>query len=151
MKKVSAYSLPKNPTKMGAIRWKILGIGFLIAFMATWGITQYVASQFQYQAALGMPIMMIGSFRIYPPWRFIQWLGTWYFIGNSSIRHIFENALLLFAAGLVLSISSVIVFMYRYSRSFDSDNDNLHGSAHWASEKEVKNTGLVDNQKGVYR
>ena len=150
MKKVTAYSLPKSPANMGAVRWKAAGTGLLICVGTAWGVTQYVASQFHYQDALGASWLGIGAYRIYQPFRFMQWMWTWYFQGAPAIRIIFENAMILFSMGLLASFLTVIVLLYHYSRSFDSNSDNLHGSAHWADGDEVANTGLLDNQSGVY-
>lgn len=39
--------------------------------------TQFLAEAFDYQAALGSPLLTLGELRLYPPWALLMWANTW--------------------------------------------------------------------------
>lgn len=63
-------------------------------------------------------------------------------MGNEYYRKIFSNI-------FYLSVTiSLLIFIASYKKK-PTYIKNLHGSAHWASKKEIERTGLLNNQ-GVY-
>ena len=51
---------------------------------------------------------------------------------------------LIFSGGVFFFIN------LRYTRQLSKNTEDLHGSARWADEDDVKNTGLLDAEQGVY-
>lgn len=138
MKVINSFRNPVN--KRVFIR---LGIALVILFGLFSFYTQYLASQFGYNAALGTPIY--GKF--YNP------VGGlfWYFKYYDHYPDIFYKALVLtgFLAGICVLVAFIITVNLRRRLRFISD---LHGSADWASLKEIKQMGIIqddDNDNGV--
>ncbi|MCK9550441.1 type IV secretory system conjugative DNA transfer family protein [Aquamicrobium sp.] len=103
--------------------------------------TQYVAAAFGYDIALGKPIFG----HIYEPFHWIIWI----FQFGSTNKQFFN--LVIIKAGVAM-IGVIIFFvvmkllLYRQAKSYD----DVHGSAHWATKKEIEKMGLINQQKGVY-
>jgi hypothetical protein len=52
--------------------------------------------------------------------------------------------------GAFLSGGVFFFINLRYTRQLSKNTEDLHGSARWANEDDVKNTGLLDAEQGVY-
>src|SRR5947209_2260519 len=53
-------------------------------------------------------------------------------------------------AGSFLSIAVFYLATNRRARKLSENAEDLHGSARWQSEEDVKNTGLLESSQGVY-
>ena len=97
-------------------------------------VTQYLARAFEYSPALGTPIYQ----HLYAPWAWRQWRET--FLAEHRMTFLLAFLivggllLVLYIAGLV-----AIALAIRRTRAVS----HLHGSAHWASPKEVRASGLM--------
>lgn len=119
-------------------------VGLLL--VASWVTTQYLASAFNYHSSLGDPV--VGKF--YWPWAWVHWSLAWWNLHTELMQRtvtIFTTgstvALAFYALGILLSA--------RRSKAIEG----LHGTAHWASQEEIKNSGLLSKDKkkpneGVY-
>jgi len=127
-----------------------LGAGIFLAVILCWVCTQYVASRLAYQAALGEPIAAIGSWKLYTPMDWLGWYGRWHAVPNSTVQSAFRIAIWVSLIGGLI-IAALIAYRAKKDKErMDNESKNLHGSAHWASLKEVEKTGLLGNGSGVY-
>jgi type IV secretion system protein VirD4 len=117
----------------------------MIAVGASVTLTQYLAHTFHYHAGLGAPA--IGAF--YWPWQWIDWAGTFY--GEHPL--VFDRIYTLVGAGS-LAIFGFAAIGVMLGRRRSKGHKTIHGSAHFASPKEIEATGLLPHKsrkgKGVY-
>ena len=110
------------------------GVMGAFSFFGMWAATQLVARDCGYLPAIGKPLT-IGTYHIYWPWD--------YFIWQSELAEVIPGILeadgkwLYFAlvAGFFLS-----VFIIKHSTELTT-----HGTAAWAKEKDIKDSGLTGN------
>ena len=113
-----------------------LGLFSLIAGLQI--ATQYFSYLFSYQPLLGRHIG-----HVYPPWSILHWASKWYgsypddFIRAGSLG-VFCSTIGLLAVALIKVVAANTSKAHQY----------LHGSARWASLKEIKAAGLLEG--GVY-
>lgn len=116
------------------------GIPFIIAYLILCNVvaTQWLAAKFAYHPALGSP--MIGS--VYAPWSWITWVVR--FGDNARSVFMWTEVALFLAMGVgFLAYVLLIGFVSRRMKR----HEGIHGTAHWATEDEVRATGLLP-QKG---
>ena len=120
--------------------WRNLGfvLASLTAGLAT--ATQHFAHQFAYHPALGDHVG-----HVYFPGMFPVWASRWANDYPVEIR---------VSLSYGMAVSAFLLLLYiiggRIASQSARGNSKLHGTAHWASEKEVKATGLLGNVDGVY-
>ena len=115
----------------------------LIIAAAIWSATQYVASAFGYNAALGAPWATLGETPIYFPWRLFEW---WYAY-EAYAPEIFMQGGAIAAAGGMLGAAAAIagsVWRARQQR-----NVTTYGSARWARKRDIVQADLF-NPAGVF-
>jgi type IV secretion system protein VirD4 len=125
----------------------VRGAGALVLFvvLAMWAATEITAWRFAFQHALGTPIVP----KVYAPWDGMYWSVRFGHVGDPRARAIIGQFWQIFGLGSVLAVAATVFFISRaFSRS--EEHSDLHGSAHWASEKEVRAMGLLDAGDGVY-
>jgi type IV secretion system protein VirD4 len=148
---MAATALPYRPPVKSADRRfaeVTAATAALVAFVSLWIATQTAAAMLSYAALLGHPIArlpLIGP--LYAPWAILIWTWKWRNVAAASA--FFAKALHLFEypsiAAAVLAMGAV-----RLARIGSSRVHDLHGSAHWATARELKATGLRDAESGVY-
>ena len=112
--------------------------------------TQFVANRFEYQPALGAPLAHISGAAVYQPFAWTVWGWRNCTSRDARIRKpLFEGELIVFA-GCFLSIIVFFVVTNRRARKLSENAEDLHGSARWANEQDIKNTGLLESREGVY-
>ena len=128
------YNLPvRKPLRCFGIKVAVGAIGCLLSFALT---TQFVAHQLNYQEILGSPVA--GKF--YNPLEVIIWqLSFW---DDRGIAPVLIIGWLLFIFCIFFTISALLLIHYR-QRSWDKLSD-LFGSAHFATEKEIRRGGLLE-------
>ncbi len=102
--------------------------------------TQVLAYKFDYHAALGP------HFRhVYFPGMFLVWY--WELGGEYPVE--FQTAV---SYGMAATAATLLVYVIvsRIISQSARGNAKLHGTAHWATVREVKASGLLDNNEGVY-
>lgn len=137
---------PKNNTNSFS---KIVGNIFLLMILVCISssiTTQYLAHKFGYHSSLGDPLFST----FYWPGAWVEWSWRWW----STHAQVLQQGLTLFTA---LSILSMVIFAFGiFLRARKSVAiAGLHGTAHWASQQEIQNAGLLSKQKnkandGVY-
>lgn len=116
----------KRPLMLGGLLLGLLLINSLI--------TQHIAAGFDYSPALGSPL--IGRF--YWPWQWLTWQAHFYTLAP----HSFMLAYLVFIASLGLAIL-VFCLLEGIRAHRRQRHEGVHGTAHFASEDEIRATGLI--------
>src|SRR5690242_16021206 len=148
---MSAYRTPRDPGGFPfGYNWRatLTGLAFLVLF--NFAASQYVAFRFHYQAALGRPLLRTRTSAIYEPF-------AWCFWGfrNSTSRDprirkpLFEGEMMVLG-GSMLSMFVFFAAANRRARRLSENAEDLHGSARWASPKDVEATGFTQAKAGVY-
>lgn len=143
------YSAPKHRNP-GTLLMRNIGAGIFLILLLCWVCTQYVASQLDYQASLGNPLLTIGRWKVYMPTDWIGWYARWHALRAPAAQHAFRAAVWISVAGC-LAIAAFIIYRAKQNEEqIQRESEHLHGSAHWASAREVKQTGLLGSGHGVY-
>jgi type IV secretion system protein VirD4 len=145
------YRTPKKPGYLGGYNWRATCFGLLLLLVVNFAATQFIAARFDYQPALGRPLLR--SKRgggIYVPFAWVIW--GWHNSTSQDPRvrkPLFEGEMIVFA-GSLLCVGLFFFAASRQSRKLMENADDLHGSARWATERDISATGLMDSQRGVY-
>jgi len=131
-----------NTTKAPTSRAALVGGFALLVYLwiLSAGVTQYLAAKFSHDPLLGQP----GLFGLYNPFSWAGWVWTYY----RQAREIFGGAAFVFAAGMVIGLLAYVFFVGFHTRAIKT-HDGLHGTAHWASEKEIRESGLLPPEGGA--
>jgi type IV secretion system protein VirD4 len=148
--KTKLYRMPKDPGYLGGFYLTPSIVGFLCLLLTNVAATQYIAAHFQYQMALREPLFRFQRIALYEPFAWALWVWHYGQSGEAAVR-----MPLLFGAFLVVvgAFASGGVFFFlnlRHTKALSRNTEDLHGSAHWATEQDLRNTGLLDAKQGVY-
>jgi type IV secretion system protein VirD4 len=95
--------------------------------------TQFFAHDMRYQAALGAHIN-----QVYPPWGIIQWAGKWYQQYPDAFMRAGSIGISVAGVGLIgLMVAKMVM------ANTSKVNEYLHGSARWANQTDIQNSGLL--------
>ena len=100
-------------------------------------ITREFAGLMGYQRALGPPLY--GN--IYPPWEWVVWCIEFDLLKHPSIKEILSRN----GGYLALCFGAYILFTQYLRRSGQDMHRSLHGSAKFATLKDIRKMGLLDN------
>jgi type IV secretion system protein VirD4 len=142
MAKSADYGLPNR--KSGSVWEKLIYMVmvFVIIIGAGQAASQYFASVFNYNEALG------GINHFYPPWSIIKWSMDYADIYPEAVSHAKSIGLVTIAIGF-LGLIAIKVF----SKNNAKASAHLHGSARWATKKDIQSAGLLPTKEqsdGVY-
>jgi type IV secretory pathway TraG/TraD family ATPase VirD4 len=144
------YRTPKKPGYLGGYNWRATCFGLLLLALVNFGATQFIAARFEYQPALGPPLVHTRSGGIYEPFAWMIWGWHNSTSQDPQVRQpLFEGEMLVFA-GSLLCVAVFFVAANRRSQKLMENADDLHGSARWATERDIRATGLTDAGQGVY-
>jgi type IV secretion system protein VirD4 len=144
------YHIPRAAKDLTRVLWVALGASLLTLMLSLWLATEYAAWMFGGSPLLGRP--MLGE-HVYFPFDILVW--TWKYDSPSSgtrAIEVFERAHVLMGVGACLAIVVPIGIAWRRTRKIDSERNDLHGSAHWASQEEIAAAGVfptVMNRGGL--
>jgi len=116
---------------------------FTTIILTTWYATQWVALQFDYDAYLGTGFAGFGNHKIYAPWKLFQW---WYQF-DAYAPHIFAKGGQIAAGGGFVGIFFAVICSVWRGRA--SKSLNTFGSSRWATHKQLKKVGLLEDT-GVF-
>jgi len=119
------------------ILWGQVIVVFLIVLAAVWGATQWVAWRLGYQAQLGHPMDVWAGVPVYPPPAFFLW---WYWYDAYAPRVFYKGAIIAVAGGFAAIGTAIGMSVWRAREARDV---TTYGSARWATEKEVRDAGLL--------
>ncbi|MDR0867390.1 MAG: type IV secretory system conjugative DNA transfer family protein [Planctomycetota bacterium] len=127
-----------------ARKWRRVTIAvILFSFAAGFVVaTQYFARLCAYDAALGFNI---GGW--YFPAMIVVWTIKWH-----SVPTLTEPLRVAVILGVAVAGGGMFIYLVASHIAKQSARGNaiLHGSAHWASEKEIRDAQVLDNPDGVY-
>lgn len=101
--------------------------------------TQTFAEEFKYQDILGNHIN-----QLYAPWSIISWAGKWYGQYPDSVMRAASVGMVVTAVGLIGLVIAKIVLV-----NTSKTSPYLHGSARWANQKDIEDSGLLPKKKRV--
>jgi len=130
----------KQETQVGNYS-KSLIVTILAFIGANIGATQYTAAAFNYHSNLGSPI--VGN--IYNPFGWILWQIDYF-----DVYSYFFKSLNIFMLATFAGVFGLYIVMRLLGLRKAKVHDDIHGTAHWMSEKEIKESGLMDEKEGVY-
>ena len=142
-------SLGSSGNSVAAL-WLGIAIAVVVGFIANLTATQYVAATLGYQGALGDSIATIGSTKFYAPYNWAVWLFQF---GNSTDTRVNSplwSAIWIVGVGTFLGFLAIPLVKSRAQKRHKSSEKDLHGSARWAKEEEIRTTGLLGAKSGVY-
>jgi type IV secretion system protein VirD4 len=114
----------------------------LCLFLTLQATAQYVAYAFGHNPALGWRFTVEG-YSIYPFYRAVYWLYILMSAYEESRSTIAATSAFIFSVGLILSAFAARRF---YLNGKSEGLDSLHGTAHWATLKEIRSAGLLDER-----
>jgi len=141
------YKLPQYQRDPLGVILSSLGIVVFVETLVCWLATQRTARAFDYQAALGRPIFR----HLYAPFAVLDWALKFDHPERFglNIHDILARAYVIIVCGSILAVLVAGGLAAWRLRRLQRHTD-LHGSAHWATPREVAATGLVARDRGVY-
>jgi type IV secretion system protein VirD4 len=149
-KQPELYRIPRKPGYLGGYNWRATALGCLLLVVVNFIATQYIAAKFQYQPALGAPILRAKSGDIYQPFSWIAWGWRYCTSQDERIRRPFFEGEMIVFAGSLLCVGIFFVLAGRRARKLTENAEDLHGSARWADEDDIRDTGLLTTKHGIY-
>lgn len=143
------YTIPKSQGDMTRVVWPALGLFLIISLLGFWTATEYAAWAFQFSPALGSAM---GMPFVYAPWDIVVWSLKFDRGVTGTVPHVFMIAHAIMGGFGLMAMLLPIAWSYRRTRKIADQQNDLHGSAHWASDQEIHATGLLpsaDNAGGV--
>jgi tetratricopeptide (TPR) repeat protein len=150
MSQLQLYNKPPKPGYLGGYNWSAVAVGLLVLVLANFFCTQYIANQFQYQPALGQPLVRLRAGAIYPPFAWVKWGWQHMTDQDAAIRAPFLRGMLVLVAGSFLSIGVFFAMTNRRARRLSRNAEHLHGSARWAEQTDILASGLLTAHDGVF-
>ncbi len=99
--------------------------------------TQYAAARLSYHRRLGPPALVLAGTPVYAPWAWLAWSERF----GAAAPNVFATAQAInFGGGL----ASFALLLIAASRRKGSAASTAHGSARWATAKELGKAGLLD-------
>jgi len=122
--------------------WGWLVFAILLALASLSLATQRVAAHFGDHPALGAPLFRAGGMAWHAPWQVIVWQQT-----LPDADGFIDQSITLAQACFLFPLLGAVALSKR--RSLSKGRPDLHGSARWATEDEIRGMGLMDG-RGVY-
>jgi type IV secretion system protein VirD4 len=138
----------KSPQRNQSVRFAVsivMSFGMCMA-LTSWIATQFLASRLNYQPGLGAAVMELGAGRkLYQPFSWFVWNLDWMHV-EGPLQGLLTQAQFVVVVGAVLSVVIAIYLAYRRSLQAES-SDDLHGSARWATERDIQKMGLIAHER----
>ena len=139
------YGLGEKSPQKTPLRWLYLPFMLLLGLGSMVLATQRIAAFFDYQAALGQPWGIVFGIPWYAPWSAFVWQERF----GASDAYGFIDQAITHSQVLFLLPQFVIIGVWLCFQKKLRGSANLHGSARWAEEKEIRTMGYFEG-KGVY-
>ena len=144
------YRKPFKPGYLGSYNWPAMTLGCTLFLLTNWAATEYIAMRFEYQPALGYPLFQVGHTPVYPPFAWFLWGLHNITSHDPAVRRPLGEGIVILFFGCAVSIFLYFGANSLRSRRLSANAEHLHGSARWATEKDIRETGLLDARQGVY-
>jgi type IV secretion system protein VirD4 len=139
-----------TPGYLGTYNWRSTLLGLLLILTTNIITTQHIAAHFDYQPALGAPLFKVSSIQIYAPYKWFVWILHFGSSPNPLIRQPLLYSTLITAIGFAATLFIVALLNIHQNRKLTENTEDLHGSARWANEEDIKQSGLTNQKHGVY-
>lgn len=120
-------------------------VGCAVAVLLNAAGTQYIATRFAFDAGLGAPL--IGN--VYAPFSWVEWSAQFFAADPAGFRSVWIVISSLAMAFALFALLYNGIFLRRAA-----PHEGIHGTAHWATKKEVEDAGLLSktsqNSASVY-
>jgi type IV secretion system protein VirD4 len=148
---MSMYRTPADPGGFPfGYNWRATVTGLAFHVLVNFTASQYIATRFHYQPALGEPVFRTRTSALYQPFAWCVWGFRNSISRDPRIRKpLFEGEMIVLG-GSMLSMFIFFVAANRRARRLSRNAEDLHGSARWATPEDVERTGLVQPKAGVY-
>ena len=123
-------------TRLTQIKLIAVSSFLLMALLINWRVTQLVAGLFGYARPLGP-----AWFGFYAPWEWIIWWARWHWVDRFQPIWEFSIREAAYPLLVISAATAGVVVITRYFLS--ASNSDLHGSAHWATIRDVRSAGLI--------
>ena len=144
------YRIPRHPGYVGSYNWRATLTGLVALAVVNFVATQHIAARFRYQQALGEPLLRTRSVSFYQPFSWCVWGWLYSTSKDPRIRRSLFEGEMIVLGGCFLSMAMFFSITNRRTKKLSENAEDLHGSARWANEADIRATGLLDNPKGVY-
>jgi type IV secretion system protein VirD4 len=125
-------------------------LGLLLILTTNIITTQHIAAHFDYQPALGAPLFQVSSIKFYAPYKWFVWILHFGSSPNPLIRQPLLYSTLITAIGFAATLFVVALLNIHQNRKLTENTEDLHGSARWANEEDIQQSGLTNQKHGVY-
>ena len=149
-KSTPLYRKPMTPGYLGTYNWRSTLLGLFFILTTNIVTTQHIAAHFDYQPALGAPFFQVSSIRIYAPYKWFVWILHFGSSPNPLIREPLLYSTLITAIGFAATLFVVALLNIHQNRKLTENTEDLHGSARWANEEDIQQSGLTNQKHGVY-
>jgi type IV secretion system protein VirD4 len=139
-----------TPGYLGTYNWRSTLLGLLLILTTNIITTQHIAAHFDYQPALGAPLFKVSSIQIYAPYKWFVWILHFGSSPNPLIRQPLLYSTLITAIGFAATLFIVALLNIHQNRKLTENTEDLHGSARWANEEDIQQSGLTNQKHGVY-
>jgi type IV secretion system protein VirD4 len=144
------YRVPPDPGYLGGYNWRSMATGVMALLTVNWAATQYIAWRFAFQAGLGQPLFRGAAWSLYQPFSWSIWVLRYAGSNDRLIRWPVQVGELILVGGCAVTLVLFFLLNSARLRALSRNSEDLHGSARWASEEDVRATGLLDAGSGVY-
>ena len=144
------YHEPRRHLNPRILTLRGIAGGFLVLLAVCWVGTQYVGARLDYQDALGESLVTIGRWKLYAPTDWLSWYVRWHAVAVPVAQDAFQVARWISLAGVIAGAVTGSWLVRQGRDLVERQSEGLHGSAHWASAREVERTGLLGGGSGVY-
>ncbi len=142
----SLYNIPKAQGDMTKVVWPALGLFVLIVFISVWAATEYAAYGLKWDSELNK-YRMFGNY-IYEPWAVLIWTFLYDSLKfGQGVRDVFAVSHVIMGVGGLASLLIPVAYAFKRTRNSAKEKNDLHGSAHWATDEEVIATKLLPDEK----
>jgi type IV secretion system protein VirD4 len=149
-KNIPLYRKPMAPGYLGTYNWRSTLLGLLLILTTNIITTQHIAAHFDYQPALGAPLFEVSSIRIFAPYKWFLWILHFGNSPNPLIRQPLLDSTLIAAIGFAATLFVVALLNIHNNKKLTENTEDLHGSARWANEEDIRQSGLTNQKHGVY-
>ena len=149
-KSTPLYRKPMTPGYLGTYNWRSTLLGLLLILTTNIITTQHIAAHLDYQPALGAPLFKVSSIQIYAPYKWFVWILHFGSSPNPLIRQPLLYSTLITAIGFAATLFIVALLNIHQNRKLTENTEDLHGSARWANEEDIQQSGLTNQKHGVY-
>ena len=124
--------------------------GFALLFVFNVAATQYIAWRYAFQPALGRPLLVTSHGSLYQPFAWSIWVLRYVGSRNPQVRFPVQVGVLIVSGGCCLTIGMAFLINIARTKALTRNSEDVHGSARWANDVDLKQTGLLDTTTGAY-